>query len=792
MLVAVLLYFYAWLGPLWSPFEWYAPLATLVLFAGWWAWKVARRERLAKSPLALPLVAVVAATAIATLYSTNPRLSVPGLLDTLALVLAFFVICDMLLAGWSAQTWVTSLLLLCAFLMFQGLRVAVSWHWAWWQVNVPEYPPFLVAYRLFGIGSHPNVVAAVVNLALPFAIIRLAEAERFPARMAYGLWLAAATVVLLFTQSRGGWVAASVEIAICVGWLLLRPGRPNRGGVGNWARMTWRIWAAAAVYLAAFAALFVASSLVAPSEYNTSGGSLSSAGGRTAFWSVAIRSFLADPLTGSGPLTYGGIYASQASAIWGFLAIHAHNLLLNKLAQEGLVGTLAAGWVLLAGAWTLGRAWRTSRSTGVPRHVDRPLLVAACAALVGFLIHGLVDVPLWQTRHALLLAIVAGVGLSAAGTLRPGTRGLSRWTVVVLIAPLVLAAVLLRQAAGTQALQQGIKLGSQGDWTSAAAALDSAAAADPGLSFYYAQRAYAYGVVAAPLQGAGTPEASWQALESYAAARRAGPEYVPDLVNTAEVLDRVGMTDQAEALLAEAVARASDWALPALLLAERHADRGEIAEAQHLFARAFASQPDVREMAGCRRHPACIEAARGIPTQASATEQRVGDARALIAQGHPQEGLDRLRAISIRSADPLPWLTRAEAHLALGQLSQARYALRAADELGGSRLTRSSLAYADWYLAKGRARDAIAELERAAGPSTLNGHYNAVVFRRGGFPGVLLPGLALLERTSDDAEVLRRLARLYALDGRAEEAERARERAHRLSALLAEGALHAD
>jgi O-antigen ligase/tetratricopeptide (TPR) repeat protein len=761
-------------------------LTVLVTLCGWWGWKVFRRRGLPCSPVALPLLALVGAAALSTLFSVDPRLSLTGMLGTLTLVLLFFVLCDLLLAGWAPGTLIDSVLLLATLLIGQGLWMTADWYRSWWQMRVPEYPVLLLQFRLYRVAEHPNLLAPLIYMALPFAIVRLAQARSAGGRLAYGLWLAAATVVLFFTRSRGGWVGTSVVVAITVVWLLLQR-RPPRLGRAGWLRGTWRVWLVTAAYLALFTGLLALDARLSQSEYTTSGGSVASMASRPLFWRVAWESFTSQPLTGRGPLTYPRSYVSSTDRIRAYVSSHAHNVILDELAERGIVGLLAAGWLLAVAALALVRGWRSPPGVDGHQEAERhPLLLCVGAGLLGTLVHGQVEVPFWLPSNALVAIILLAVGVHAAGALQPGREGLTRWRAAGFLVPLVLVLTMGRLNAGQVALSEAIGLASEGDWHGAARALDAAVAADPAFSFHQAQRGYAYGVVADPLTAGGDPAALAPALDSYRLALQSAPEYVPYLLNTAWLLEQGGSSEEAEGMLAAAVERGADWALPALWLGDRYANQGRAAEAEALFATAFAREPQAQEMAACRASAACRQAAERIPPKADAIAQAHERAQALLAQGRPEDALAALQAVPIASEHPLPWLDRADAHLMLGQLAQARYALNTAWILGAGRLSHNGLSQAAYHLARGQRDNAIAALERVARPQIGNIPYDAVVFQQIGLPGTLLPSVAMLQRTVEDLAVYRQLAQLYAGEGRSGDAAWAEEQATVLAALLAE------
>jgi O-antigen ligase len=115
--------------------------------------------------------------------------------------------------------------------------------------------------------------------------------------------------------------------------------------------------------------------------------------GRVSYWSTAWNMFLEAPLLGNGPHTFGRFHKTP----W------AHNLYLEVLAEQGLLGLLALGGLLtcgLVGGWTLRRA---------PTKDGRLLGAGALAGLVGFCAAGVVELTLLREWVVTMLFMLLGV-----------------------------------------------------------------------------------------------------------------------------------------------------------------------------------------------------------------------------------------------------------------------------------------------------------------------------------------------------------------------------------------------
>lgn len=810
---SLMLFFFAWLDyrRALPPITFSIEVFVLLFFCGWGIWKVVfQRKCLPRSPLTWPLLVLLASTTISTFFSIDRRRSFDGLLITLALVLFFFVVSDLLLAGYNPHTFVTMMLSMTTMALVLGVWLIGKYYWSWWSMRVPEYALFPLQYRLFGVIDHPNLLAAMLNITLPFAIVYFAQARTKVARSLYALWFVAFVVVLFFTRSRGGWLATSVVLCICVCWLFLeRGGLPWKTGLRAWVRSTWRIGATTLFYVGLFMLLFYGDKMLTTSAFTTNAGTSVGRGlsQRMRLWGVAWDVFVAHPLTGSGPLTYGYAFVQTLESVRYWVTYHPHSLFFAYLYGQGIIGVVALAWVFLAGmvAYVRGlvvgeRCYllKTVQASSLhcPRYdahtrANQALLPCACAAISGYFVHALVEVPGDIPTNDVLLVVVVGLGLHASGALRYATSNLSRWAGVVFVVPLLLGAILFQYHTAQAAMLTGTLHALDGDWYAATQAVDEAIEHDPNFVLYYGQRGYAYGRVALPLAGEGDPLALANALESYTVALAEEPPYIPHMLNMAALLEQAGFSQQAEHIVVQAVdePQALHWALPALLLADRYAQEGNHTESLQLFAVAFDNEPHAPEMAACRRSAGCRAATLHISVEPDTIQQVHQEVDMLLQQGRPREALAMLGRIPFGDTNPFPWLDRAQTHLDLGQLRHAKYAVRVASTLHNNRLesdagTLVARVRAAVRLKEGQPQEAIAALELVVRPNFTQEGYGYGVFRSVDFPGVLLPHLEMLQRTSEDLAAYRQLEHLYEAEGRMDDAAWAREQGDVLAALL--------
>ncbi|MEP7287353.1 MAG: O-antigen ligase family protein [Chloroflexota bacterium] len=250
-------------------------------------------------------------------------------------------------------------------------------------------------FRLFGIMDHPNTFAMFIAIATPcmvaYLFMRLGKIER----VAVILWLAGAALGIYGTGSRTGTVAAIAGSGIALALALLaHPSQPLQ---------RFRVWAVshrqqAGAMLAGMAVLaVVALGIVFYLQFGRP--RQDDGGGRLSFYRSAITVFTEHPIAGYGP---GGFFRNELNThsvpLWRPMP-HAHDMLLGTAAESGLLGLLGFGALLIVGAWTCVKVWRTQPTR-------RLLIAGPIGGLVGFCLSGILDSPINQFGPFFLATIL--------------------------------------------------------------------------------------------------------------------------------------------------------------------------------------------------------------------------------------------------------------------------------------------------------------------------------------------------------------------------------------------------
>jgi tetratricopeptide (TPR) repeat protein len=520
-----------------------------VVVHGW------RGGALPRTAIDVPILALLASFALATLLAVNLGMSLRSMASIVALTLMLPVA---LLAIRARPSWTALVVCLPTLGLASGaLGAILARRLAWVLAGAPGLPPL----RMPAEGTPFGSVAVAPFVILGAWVVAGRIAER-PFRRAVRMCLAAVGVPLaVLSGSRSAWLAIAVSgAALVVPWAwarrnsLRRPERLGRRGVAV---------AGVAVFLLAGLAIVVGPRLTASSSLIYRG----------ELWRDTVTAWLTSPLTGLGP----GImpYARQAAAPDGSFPVsqpHSHDWALGLLGDAGILG-LAAGIVLAAAfAWSAG-PWRSRTREGR----------IASSVLIGIAVSAIFEDITFLPNFCLVVLLVVAIALEDAGAVRwqPWPRPSIPVAALAGGASVTLLLAMVVADAGAIAYREGIEAGRWRDWAAAAGWFERSVAVDP-------WHPLGPGALGVALAASGEDAA---AREELARAARLNPGDGRTWANLAVVCRRLGDAEceRDAARRAIATARLDDQTL---VIAALSLDRlGETQEADAAYRRSLLTHP---------------------------------------------------------------------------------------------------------------------------------------------------------------------------------------------------------
>lgn len=516
---------------------------TLIALVGglWLAWRWRRRRPFPATRIDAPLAALLLVYGLASAASVDPRRSA-GVVVLIALyALIYYLVVDLARAGWPSALFVKAFFFASLFVIFFGVWELQRWYAGWIGIAGWGNPLPPATVRISALLTHSNLAATFFALLLPNGLALALNATQAGKRLAWGVWCAAAAVLVFFTSSRSGWLGATAGVATLTVLLAF----DNRAALSKgWRRLLRSPFALAGVGLLAVPALAGAAwAIYRQAQHPTHAG-------RDYIWSVAAGLVARRPLFGNGPFTFGTEFIRVYSVPPDVLLAHAHNLYLNVLAESGLLGGLALAWLLSACASLAWRRWRSAQGE------ERRRLAGLAAALVGLAVNSVFETP--QMFPAINVLTVAWLGVIAAGETarRPNQSRLARQAPLGMGWLLVVGA--LAWSLGAYApFSDGVLAANLGEWRAGARDLQRAAERDTRVAFYWLQAGYAHGRAGLDANGAVIDQAELRAaLAAYERGVALEPEYSTNWANLGVLRWAGGDLPGARAALEQAVAGA--------------------------------------------------------------------------------------------------------------------------------------------------------------------------------------------------------------------------------------------
>jgi tetratricopeptide (TPR) repeat protein len=250
----------------------------------------------------------------------------------------------------------------------------------------------LLSRRAFSLFTYPNLFAGFIGMLVPIGFSLLLTANRQWKVWLYCLGIVFLVMGLYVSASLGGWLAASVGMAIYF-YLLQKRYQPGKG-------IPLRVWVAGGILaLLGTGILFW---IRGPQSIVSDGIA------RMANWSSALHMGWEHLLTGVGPGMFGIVFPDYQLE-QGYYVRYAHNFILHKFAETGLLGLGAFLWFLVLIGKQLIEHFNTSLTRS--QHV---LALGLISGVVVGLLHACVDLDLNFMKTSLLFWFFLGTALGYA------------------------------------------------------------------------------------------------------------------------------------------------------------------------------------------------------------------------------------------------------------------------------------------------------------------------------------------------------------------------------------------
>jgi tetratricopeptide (TPR) repeat protein len=510
-----------------------------------------RGLELPRTPIDIPLLALVAAFALATASALNVGMSLRAMGSIVGFALAVPLA---LVAIRLRPSWVGVIASLPVLAFSIPTLAVLGWRRVEWILaGGPGLPPL----RLPSEGTPFGSVAVPPFVIWPaWALAGLIEAPAVRRPIRAGL-VAVGIPLTILSGSRSAWLAmAATAVIVGIPWAWAQRHRLRREG-----RPTGRslVLAIGGVLLAGAALALVAPRLTAVTSLLY----------RVSLWRDTLGAWATDPVGGIGPGFMP--YARQAAAADFTFPVrqpHSHNLPLGILGDAGIVGVVAAVALVATIAWVAG-PWRARTSTGR----------AAATVLLGLGVGGLFEDLTFLPNFNLLAIALLAVALSDAGGVRwtrvpPLARVRDRAGAVAAVAVAgILVVTMVVADAGAIAYRAGADDAAVGRWAAATEWLQRSAAIDP----WHPATPKALAVTA---DAAGDPELARRAAET-AVARNPGDG--PSWTNLALLCARLGDLHCQLRALERSLATAEFSGLEPLNAAFAYAALGRSLDADNAF-----------------------------------------------------------------------------------------------------------------------------------------------------------------------------------------------------------------
>lgn len=371
-----------------------------------------------RTHLDIPILTFFLFIGVSSLKSVGSAVSLSFIYQFMSYVLLFFLVANNLRTEEARRAVIFALFLSTFLLSIYGI------YQYFWGLDItrmkvalyhsgefpPEFMTRLGTDKVFSTFVFPPALAGFLLLVMPLSIsMGFVGRSRFERIFCGFISFPLILWCLILTFSKGGWVSAVLSMVVFVFiWLtVIKRVKKNVVAIG------------VTICVLIFILLIVFDCL----PKATFSGFIGSFGVRVGYWKSIppmVRDFF---LIGSGPGTFGIMYPGYRILL-GRETQMAHNNYLQVLVETGVFGLVAFLWIWI-------RFLRRGIRLIFAEKVDRMLILACFAGIIGFLIQGFVDFGLYVPGITMTVFLFLGL-IEAKENVRPLQFSVKKGTKVFL------------------------------------------------------------------------------------------------------------------------------------------------------------------------------------------------------------------------------------------------------------------------------------------------------------------------------------------------------------------------
>ena len=381
--------------------------ALLILVLAGAEWAIRRSPPRWRNPLAVPVLLLLAWTAVSAAASEAPgtsllgaRESLNGLVTAAILAVLFFAVAEAFDSSHVRTT--LSVLWFGAggpVLLYGAIQVPDGWDPIPWPTSADEWP-------VWSTLGNPNDLAGFLAVILPLGVVLLVVTRKPWARVLTAAMIVVLLGEMLLTTSRGAWLGATAAVLALAAWFSHELRRR--------ARLVTAVGAMGLAVVVGAAVLFLATGQTtkAPGDLLATGQG-TTASLRLELFRTGLRMAERNPVVGVGPegfeRSFDAFRSDRFLRVYGpnLVATDAHNLFVNALATLGVPGLLALLALFAAALRLLARTGRHLGRSSPPEE-SQALFAAVCAGLLAYVVQAMFN------RHDLTLDLCFWVLLGLA------------------------------------------------------------------------------------------------------------------------------------------------------------------------------------------------------------------------------------------------------------------------------------------------------------------------------------------------------------------------------------------